>query len=350
MRPRRSVNSAWILSVMLASWLAFSPAAGAESDPLPAVKQWESRMVSVGRTVCDLLGRPESTDQLLAQVYYDGTRVFFQMADYTNDASWVACAQRAEAVYRDRYVLPTQGAVPGHWNFTRGLAMDYLRSGDPASRRAVMLLAENAAFARDGTPPAWTMPAEDSREVAYAILSYLDAESVGAPRRARLAMLVEQALGHLDQWFGARTAPVITPFMAGLTAEALIKYYEQTRDPRIPPAIKLALNWLWAHAWISEKEAFWYDSRDTSAASPDLNLLIAPAYAWLYHQTGDSLYRDTGDRIFAGGVKYAWLGDGKHFNQNYRWSFDYVKWRRTTGSMQLHTRAAAVIGDGRDSD
>ena len=28
-----------------------------------------------------------------------------------------------------------------------------------------------------------------------------------------------------------------------------------------------------------------------------------------------------------GGVEGAWLDQGKQFSQNYRWSFDFVKWR-----------------------
>ena len=59
----------------------------------------------------------------------------------------------------------------------------------------------------------------------------------------------------------------------------------------------------------------------------DLNLLIAPAYAWLFKQTGTVTYRDKANALFAGGTK-AYLGDGKHFNQNYRWSFKYVEWRK----------------------
>ena len=58
--------------------------------------------------------------------------------------------------------------------------------------------------------------------------------------------------------------------------------------------------------------------------APDLNLLIAPAYAWMYRQTGDITYRQQGDQIFAGGVRSADLDEVKQFNQNYEFSFDYL--------------------------
>lgn len=304
-----------------------APAEGAALAPIPELDKWKARMVTAGRALCDYLAGQRSPEELLGHVYYDAQRVFLQIADYTGDSSWNTCAQRAAAIYRDGYAFPSRGAVPGYWNFTQGLAMDYVRTGDRASREAVILLSENAMFARDGTPLEWTASAEYSREVAYAIMSYLNAEKVGAPARGRLPQLVHQALGHIEQWFVTRTAARIAPFMVGLTAEALILYYDKIQDPRIPRAITLALDWLWKNAWMPEAEAFWYDSRDPSAAAPDLNLLIAPAYAWLYRQTGNPVYRQRGDRIFAGGVKGAYLGHGKHFNQNYRWSFDYVRWR-----------------------
>ena len=77
----------------------------------------------------------------------------------------------------------------------------------------------------------------------------------------------------------------------------------------------------------------WYDvtgfdsNRNPHVPAPDLNLLIAPMYAWLYRQTGETKYRDQGDALFAGGVKKAYLDGGKQFDQNYWWSFDYVRWR-----------------------
>src|SRR5262249_9781040 len=114
----------------------------------------------------------------------------------------------------------------------------------------------------------------------------------------------------------------------------------QSQDSRIPVAVKIAMDWLWANAWNASGQAFWYGLYgpaigpfQTTSNAPDLNLLIAPAFAWLYKQTGDTTYRDRADAIFAGGVTQACPScDGKHFNQQYRWSFDYMKWRNTSSA------------------
>jgi hypothetical protein len=76
-----------------------------------------------------------------------------------------------------------------------------------------------------------------------------------------------------------------------------------------------------------------------SYGTPELNLSIAPAYAWLWQLTGAPRHLERGDAIFAGGVRRAWIGAGKAFSQSYRWSFDFVKWRsRPAGSLQPPTR------------
>jgi hypothetical protein len=162
------------------------------------------------------------------------------------------------------------------------------------------------------------------------------------------------------------------PFMAGLTMKALIDFYEwEVESGRNPnafwddptddnswPTVVAALsdftNWLYAEAevraqggapaqyvgqrlWDSGAEAFRYADRyspyegqspDVVSAAPDLNMLIAPAYAWVYKQTGSETARIQGDAIFAGGVRNACLNcGGKQFNQSYIYSFDYVRWR-----------------------
>jgi hypothetical protein len=190
------------------------------------------------------------------------------------------------------------------------------------------MLSQNAAYAADTAPLPWTANEALSREVAYAITSYIHAEKVGQPRRDRLRLLVDQALGHIDQWFVQRSSSTWAPFMFGLTSEALILYYEEIeQDPRIIEKLKLAASTCWTLAWRPAEEGFFYRADSPSAGAPDLNMLIAPAYAWLYKKTGDLSYRAQADLIFAGGVRGAWLAGAKQYNQSYRWAFDYVGWR-----------------------
>ncbi len=115
---------------------------------------------------------------------------------------------------------------------------------------------------------------------------------------------------------------------------------------RVPPLIKTAADYLWANNWDASSQSFWYytpvpgansmspvcssptDPGPCKATSPDLNLLIVPLFGWVYQHTGDITYRNEGDAIFNSGVSGAFLGDGKHFSQNYRWSGQYITWRQ----------------------
>lgn len=285
----------------------------------------------------------ENGDSVFANTYYDAARVFYQIADYTGDSSWNQYAEIAAKSYRDEYVLPNNGTVPGYWHFTRGLTMHYLRTGDTLSRDAAVLLSQNASYAGDSTPLSWTDSQAKSREVAYAINSYLDSESIGVARRDRLEPLFEQALGHLDQWFVDDSVADYAPFMFGLTSEALINYYNQVdQDPRILESIELGINQTWDQMWSEEDQSFFYRANDTSNGKPDLNALIAPAYEWVYSMTGNSLYRERADKIFSGGVEGAWLSGAKQFNQNYRWSFEFVQSRYGVPAPTLSNSQAAA--------
>ncbi len=175
----------------------------------------------------------------------------------------------------------------------------------------------------------------------------------------RVDLFVDMALEHIDAWVAGEfghTEPrwlFCKAFMAGLTANALIAYDDhlastsRSRDPRILPRVRLLADWLWQTMWIpgvggsggdwyphegAEYGAFEYvqpavKGVGSEQPAPALNLLVAPMYGWLWHETGATRFRDRGDAIFAGGVELAGLSRGKTFNQNYRSSFDYVAWR-----------------------
>ena len=295
--------------------------------PIPEFARWEKNMVKWGKKHFDKRhgGVVESYVW-----YYDGQRVFYQIADYTGDKQWIRAAHNSRSVYRN-YVLKKKGKVPGWRVFPHGLRMDWERHKDKTSREAVVLLATSSAFARKGG----RADQRSSRETAYCINAYLEAERVGEPLDPKIKQSVEMALGHLDQWFVKNSADNWAPFMFALTCEALIDYYHTVKqDPRIPAKIRQGVDECWKRAWIEKEQAFWYRSKKKQRA-PDLNLLVAPVYAWVYLQTGDTKYRDQGDKLFAGGVRRAWLGTGKCFSQCYRWSFKFIEWRTEAEKKRL---------------
>jgi hypothetical protein len=300
---------------------------------IPELARWQNQMLSNGRSNCSQVhDLNRSFDSYLIDTYYDGELVFYQIGDYTKDSSWYECAQASEHIYRDLYVFPNNGLVPGYWDFSAGMARNYLSTGDSESRRAAILLSTNATYTRDDTPVGETQSAAMAREVAYAIMTHLNAEKVGAARRPRLYFLVDAALRYIDDWTIRHNAPYTKPFMIALLSQALIQYQEVSKDARVLPALERLWDYVWDTMWVPGSRAFRYLSYDdgepgATSPAPDLNLLIAPAFAWIFHQTGDMKYLTRGDQIFAGGVTQAYLAQGKQFNQNYRWSFDYVKWR-----------------------
>jgi hypothetical protein len=340
MRHRASASRHFITIAPVVTGCLFLLASGptyADDTPIPLLSAWESNMTTFGRQICNkLVPGAEDWSLQFGDIYYDGERVYYQIATYTGDPTWKYCAGLAESIYRDGYVIPNNGKLAGYDDFTSGLLMDYERTGDTTSRDTVVLISQNASFASDGTPLEWTADTSSSREVAYVIMAYLNAESAGAPRRARLADMVNQALGHIDQWFVSKTAPYVRPFMVGITMQALIQAYGVTHDSRIPNAVKTALDGLMPGMWLPDSKCFKYtnvvaaDGTGDMSPAPDLNLVIAPAYAWMYYVTGDTKYRDLGDQIFAGGVTNAqnWLYLGKQFDQSYWWSPAYVTWRK----------------------
>jgi hypothetical protein len=348
-----SVPKQLILASVLAMTLYFSalsePTFGAPSSipPIHAFNEWAHNMVRFGRVHCDTMARLQSSstaEERLDSTYYDAERVYYQIAIYTKDPSWHQCAALAERFYRDQHVLPKQGTVPGYWAFTRGLLLDYELTHDEQSKQAIVMISLNAAYSGEGTWLWKTASAVSARDVGYAIMNYVNAEKIGQPPRRRKELLIDQALDHIRQWvnrsllysFAERQpSDYLKPFFVAITLQALIEAYELKPDPRIPTAVAAILDVLWERAWRPSAHAFYYESANPNNAAPDLNLMIAPAYAWMYSRTADQKYLERGDLIFSGGITHAYLSGIKQFNQNYWWSFDYIKWRQQ-GASTVH--------------
>lgn len=310
-----------------------------DGESPPNKVAWEAGMIEWGIVHGDYLDTNPSIDEKLNHVYYDMGRVMYQIADYTETPEpWETYAAKALAWYRDLYVVPNNGAVPGYQNFTTGLRLDFERTGDVRSKDAAIVLSHNAMYAADWTEPASVAHHCRSREVAYAILSYINAEALGEARRDVRALRVTDAYGHIPQWYDEASWDdwQVSPFMCGITAQALIADWDETGDPRCEPALTELADWLWAHAYHEPTHAMLYqlNPNNTSegglstAGAPDLNMIIAPLYGWLWAQTGDLTYRDQFDALLLGQAG-AYLAQGKQWDQNYWWAFDGMRWRET---------------------
>jgi hypothetical protein len=315
----------------------------------PLIDQWEQNMVEYGNQWGQALLNETDYLKKFKLRYYDAQRVHEQIAEYLGETQpWRGYGQSAEDNYKT-YLENANFRAAGYQRFPHGLYLDWKNTGDSESKAYLDELRDRPSFSYpSGWEDEWAQQ-KYSREIAYSIQSQIIAERAGYPRQTqRLNTLVDLALGHIDIWV---TKDYIDSdpdwqfcqaFMVGLTASALIEYYERSvdlgsPDSRVLPAIKRAGEFLWDEMWVPNADgsgygAFEYVQPSTSGVgsespAPDVSLLIAPMFSWLYLQTGNATWLQRGDDIFAGGVKLAWLERAKNFNQNYRSSFNFIEWR-----------------------
>src|SRR6478672_4937610 len=111
MRHRASRFSSFITVATVVTACLFilaSDPTHADDMPIPLLSAWEANMTTFGRQGCTKL-----QERILGDVYYDGERVYYQIASYTGDPTWKYCAGVAESIYRDGYVIPNNGGLPG---------------------------------------------------------------------------------------------------------------------------------------------------------------------------------------------------------------------------------------------
>jgi hypothetical protein len=301
---------------------------GGSPPSIPRLGRWKEEMVKLGSKWCDPT-KVYSFGWESDVWYYDGARVFFQIADYTHDNSWNACALNIAKQYA-AYVISNKGSIPGWRVFPHGLRMAYERTGAEEYKQAAILLAQNSAFAGKGG----SITDSRIRETAYVLQAYIQAEKLGQRRNPNLTKSADFLLGMFEVIFvqGPGAYYVHQAFFDGIAAAALIEYYQLTGDPRVPPMIKLMLDWIRNTAWNQTSHCLIWGPFDANASCrTELNNLVAPAFAWYYNVTGNAepVYLTAGDEMFSHALDTAISYNGKIFSQNYRWSFDYVRWRST---------------------
>lgn len=335
------------ITVLSSSAAAVQKRAFPPATPIPLKADWEDHMLTEGARRCNQQQIQAEGTYMGGVFYYDGERVFYQIADYTKDPKWNACAKYVQDIYQPQ-IIANNGNFQWISIFSRGLRMNYERTGEQNSKTAVHMMAQEEDYATIGA----ATDDFNMRETAYALEALLDDSAISGTEYAQMDKMAEAMLGQLDQVFITKSYDWYQPFMVGLLSEALIQYYnERKQDPRIPYYLERALDGMWSQAWDPTRNGFAYRCYQDGCYTPtdgslypptgekqknvpvDLNMLIAPAYAWIFLQTGDYRYRNMADEAFANGVRYKDFFHGKQFTQQYRWSFDYVKYREQANAL-----------------
>jgi hypothetical protein len=361
-RPDGQTNcSSYTFSIDVVRLPAFTLSGHPDSVPsIPGLSRWKDVMTSsdpvtrgAGFWCADqknpkeqYVACPESS-----VCYYDGARVYYQIADFTRNSKWDNCARNISSYYID-YLVSNGGNIPAYRVFPHGLAEGMSRTpvGSWDGRAEVALrdyLTKTAYVLYGATPSVYR-----DREMAYA----LDTDVVV---RSKLQKTLPYYQDHADAVIGLLlkySEPVAAdradyqPFILGLLFEAAISHWELTQDPRVPYVVKRALDDVWkyydTHANVlayntgtpggpycmDQSSTAWFnsDSGGGCGTAADyhkkLMNLISPAFAWYWKISGDDTYRVRGDSLFSHALDVD-IFSGKEFSQNYRWSFKYVQWR-----------------------
>lgn len=338
----------WTVHVL--DWTPIMSGPGPSSFPtIPGLDAWEHYQTSsdAGQRWCSNPATPTETFAFGVESevwYYDGARVYYQIADFTNNNAWVNCALNISRQYRD-YVLNAKGALPGWRIFSKGLARSFEEAADQKYLDAIQEIGQHTSYEMYGGL------ASDAamRETAYALDYYTTQEGqLGQPRSPLMRRTAEFLMGQLLAYTDGGEIYGFQPFFGGLAMEALIDYWQLTEDPRVPYVVKRTLDTIWSSDYDLENHmvlysAFpdgpfcgthteWFFDLPTGCNNPPettrvLNNLISPAFAWYWRLTGDNTYLAEGDDLFAHTLDGGAPATGKQFSQIYRWSFDYVFWR-----------------------
>lgn len=276
---------------------------------------------------------------LESKVWYYNDETFFKIAQYTGDPTWANCGLYIARAMRDRF-LDKGPNVRGNLYFPWMLVAAHRWTKDPTFREAAIRIADAGTYA-------WGSVSDfNIREHAYAFERRLARRALTGEEDYDLEQFADAAIGMMYiNAVGAPERRFQQPFMTGLLARPLTRWYAISRDERVPYVFKLWMDKAWSNWFFSEPRrtaggrmaaGFLYNPEPNGARcnvtcestiGSLLNNLIAPMWAWYWRLTGDETYRTQGDTIFSRQFRDGYPYHAKEWSQTYYWSWDYVDWR-----------------------
>lgn len=304
------------------------------------------------------------------RTYYDSPHGMYQLYARVGDARHYRRAREEAVWYRanelrwyEGRAMAVQVCQPMGWTpstiidwgvlrrmLGQGMLDDYLLTGDPAAKEAVLGLGEayrrNLPALTSGKEVtlevternmAWPMMglsayyALDSRkEVADALKSVVDRTIAWQAKGTSGAF--EHDIVRPDPSECSNGPKGASPFMTSLLVDGLMDYQALTGDARVADVVKKVASWYETKAITTDKKAFRYlwncasDPYDDSTYA-DLNLLIGHVFGAAYHLTKDKHWLDFGDAMATSGVAAIYVARPKQWNQGARAFGRYLGYR-----------------------
>ena len=290
--------------------------------------------------------------------YYDSISSHYQLYARTGDLRYLVNGRRWASHHR-RDQIWLDGSTIGHpkcsapnnarYTYPQGLILDYFMFGDEEAKRVSGLVvdyfyipyADRRFYIAPNTRGFWT-----EREAAFAlrgILAHYEATNDSAylnEARRKITLLHRMQVENgrrawvhnlYDHDPEERCSPPdwgSSPWMSGLLLEAIIQYHKLTNDPIAVESITMALDDLMAHYLATGNYAgksFVYLGCPAYVnGNPDLDNMIAHAFAYGYRLTGNADYLRVGTDIFNTSVEEGYAGEHKQYNQLFRSSGHFV--------------------------
>jgi hypothetical protein len=305
------------------------------------------------------------------RTYYDGQHAQYQRFLRSGDPKHYRTARTESVWYRQNEITWYDGrkmavqicqaggwtpATPIDWSVLRRMAAqgnldDYLVTGDPAAKEAVLAFGE--AYRRN--LPALTAGGSPSieateRNLGWTIMGLASYLALDARQEVRdaLGSLVDRSVA----WQGRGTTGGLehdvvrpdpdecsngpkgaSPFMTSLLVDGVMDYWLLTGDTaKVEPFVRKLAEWYETKAITSDKKAFRYlwnclsDPYDDSGTA-DLNILIGHVFGAAYVLTKNTHWLDFGDAMADSGVANMFADRPKQWNQSARSFGKYLGYR-----------------------
>lgn len=346
---------------------------GQSGFPLWETKQlyYYPRIETIGTSAC------VRDDQ-----YYDAITTTYQLYARTGELKYLVNARRW-ALHHRRDQIYLDGPNIGHprcpgayinntrYTFPEGLISDYFMFGDEEDKRVSGIVVDNFYmphadsfyYKAPNTRGWWT-----EREPAFSLIgilahyqvtgesSYLDKvrQRVASLRQMQLdngrRAWVHNLYDHDPSEGCSESDWGSSPWMSGLLLEALATYHKLTDDPAARESILMALDDLKGRylattgQWANVSYVY-LGCPVYTGGEPDLDNMIAHAFAYGYKLTGSPEYLKVGTDIFRTSVRYGITPSHKHYDQQFRSSGHFAAYLGDRPAIGAVVNAASYSGD-----